>query len=233
MSGVEAVVAFPGAGGSAGMFDEFRAGLRPIALIVPDTPGRGRRTRSSARTVQEAAAELAAELDSRLTGRRYAVFAACVGTLIAFELLREQRRRHLRAPERLLVCGRGGPHLGGGLDEYVDWSDDQLDEYLAGSLPPGYDTQRLPPPLRRLIRSRLRTDIELAAAYRYDEDDPLDVPVYGYRGNAGDPTTEEDLRSWHPHTSSDFRTGTAPGGAYFYLENPASVRTGIVGESPA
>jgi surfactin synthase thioesterase subunit len=218
---VEVVVAFPGAGGSAGMFDGLRAGLRPAELVVPDTPGRGRRTRSPVKTYQELASELCTDLERRLAGRPYTMFAVCVGTLVAYELLREQRRRCLPAPERLVVCGRGAPDRGGFLEEYVDWTDDQLDEYLGASLPDSYDWERLPLALRQVIRVRLRRDIELASNYRYDEQPPLRVPLHALRGADGDPTTEEDVRSWRRHTSHDFEARTVPGGAYFYLDDPA------------
>ncbi|MFI0418766.1 thioesterase II family protein [Spongiactinospora sp. 9N601] len=227
---LEVLVAFPGAGGSAGMFAGLRACLAGhLQLLIPDTPGRGRRTHAAQTDVRELAAELCPELRERISGRPYAVFSACIGTVTAFELVCEQRRRGLPMPSKFLVCGRAAPDLAGGLGAYADWSDDMLDMFLRESLPPDYDWDRMPPELLGVLRRRIRKDIELVASYEYREEEQLDVAIHAFHGDGDTETTRDDLESWRGHAAGRFDLHEVPGGAYFYLTNPEALAQALTG----
>lgn len=215
------VIAFPGAGGSAGMFSEIRKRMSGVAdLIIPDTPGRGRRTRSQSIDVRTLIAELSAELRDKIADREYTMFGACFGALIAYELLREQRRQRQPMPTRFLVCGRAAPDLPWGFDTYAAWSDDMLDEFMRQTLPASYQWEQTPAELREIVRNRLRKDIELGLSYEYREESPLDMPIHAYGGQDDTHTSQEHLESWRRHTTGGYALHMIPGGTSFYLESP-------------
>jgi medium-chain acyl-[acyl-carrier-protein] hydrolase len=226
----EVVVAFPGGGGSSGMFDQLRKRLSGTAdVIVPDTPGRGRRTRSRLTDVRAVAAELRPELRERIGDRPYVVFAACLGTLVGYELLRELSHARERMPVRFVVCGRPAPDLPAELERYVDWPDRRLDAFLRDTLPSDYDWDRIPVELRDIIRNRLKKDIELGAAYRHHAEERLQVPIHAYGGRSDTHITRDDLDTWRTHTAVEFGLHLVPGGAYFYLEDPDTIIPALIG----
>lgn len=219
-----AVVVFPGVGGSAGMFADLRRHLpSTVDFVVPDTPGRGRRTRSTVDRVDVLAGELSAELNVRVAGRPYVVFAACFGTVIAFEVLRAHRRHAVPLPVRLVVCGRPAPDTAGGLGEYVSWSTEQMAAFLRRSLPADHDWDTMPDELRQVLLSRLRKDIAVGAGYAYADGDPFDVPIVAYHGLSDTETTRSDLESWRRHTTAGLTVRSVPGNSYFYLTGAEAV----------
>lgn len=230
------LVAFPAAGGGVWMFAALRrqipAGLK---LVVPDLPGRGKRARCGlVLDIFQLVAELCDEVTEQVSGRPYAVFGSCFGSLIGFELVREIRRRNLRLPQAFLVSARQPPDTAPSYAHLLGRTDEQLRAYLQRNRPIDR-SNRGAVQLQDLLLKQLRTDIRIGASHNYAAEAPLSMPIYAYHGASGIDEKAEDLATsaegldhWRAHTTGSFRLDVVPGGRDFYMTDPSRLVADLV-----
>ncbi|MFD0883310.1 thioesterase II family protein [Streptosporangium algeriense] len=217
------LIAFPAAGGGKWMFTGLRRALPPgLKLVVPDLPGRGKRTRdTSVGSVAELVTELCDELEPEFHHGRYVLFGSCFGSLVAFELLREIRRRGHPMAEAFVVSARKPPDIAESYRAYAGWTDEQLGGYLDYIWP----AERVNGEngalgaLRGLVIRQLRRDVQIAANYDFEPERVFDLPIYAYRGADDQSITAEELKTWRSHTSGPFTFRAVTGGRDFYADD--------------
>jgi surfactin synthase thioesterase subunit len=140
-----------------------------------------------------------------------------MGAAIAFELVRELRRRGRPLPRILIASGARAPQF---RRHHVPPSAPSREAFVE-------ELRRLQgipaevlddPALMRAILPALEADAALYRNYIYAEDLSLPTPVRAY-GGAEDPNVRrEHLEEWAEQTNASFAVRTFPGG-HFYLSS--------------
>ncbi len=219
---------FPFAGGGASAYRLWANDLPShIELCAVQLPGRESRLREAALYHMTDLVDALATGIQRELDRPFAFFGHSLGSLVAFETIRELRRRWQPQPLHLFASGRQGPQL------------PDTDSHLH-TLP---DAQFMPAVQRRydgipaavmqsaelmeLVRPVLRADMTIVETYTYQDALPLDVPITVF-GGLQDRTSRSDLDAWGLQTSADFRLQMFPGKHFFIQPRRAQVIRTIV-----
>jgi surfactin synthase thioesterase subunit len=204
---------FPFAGGGAGAYrrwvDSDWAGIdvQPVQL-----PGRENRMGElPGFTVAEVTAALLPRLD-----RPFALYGHSMGGRLAFEVVRELRRRGAPAPVRLYLGATRPP------DAPPDPGDRPGGDVMArlASLGGPDDGALANPELRELLLPVLRSDFAWIDAYRHSPEPPLDVPLVVVAGRDDPAVPPTVTAGWQRHTVAGCRLLTLPGGHLFLRTRP-------------
>ena len=209
----------PHAGGGASAYRAWLGKVPGVDVLPVQPPGREGRLRD---TPHERMTSLVGELASVITevagARPYAVYGHSLGALVAFETLREIRRRSGEQPVRLFVSGCVAPHCT--YDDgppVVGMSQPELVQMLRqlGGTP---DWLLADPEVLQMILPAVRADFSVKETYSYVTAAPLDVPVTVLASTADARAPFEYQQKWRELTSADFETHTLTGGHFAVFE---------------
>lgn len=212
--GGQRLFCFPGAGAGASTFAPWRGALPGVDVIA--FRGRGRESRLLEKpspdlmaTVREAADAL-----EPLVMVPWALFGHSFGALVAFEVVRELRRRAAPSPVGLMVAAARSPRsrIAGGPP-----AREELIRLLTARA--GEWGQPLDADLLEIMLPPLEADTTAAAAYAYRREPPLDFPVVAMAGSEDSEMDAGELRGWEIETTSEFRLQVVPGGHFFIDSN--------------
>jgi medium-chain acyl-[acyl-carrier-protein] hydrolase len=217
------LVCFHHGGGGASSFNGWRR-LLPlqIGLLRVQLPGReDRMAEPSVGDIGRLIPELVDAL-APLCERPAGFYGHSLGAVVAFEAIRELRRRGAPPPLGLFVSGRRAPHLPLSHDAYCLASEIDLIGYLKsmGGLAPALLAK---PHWRKALLPVIRNDLMMSDLYVYREEPPLTCPIV-YFAAASDPwvkLTEGD--AWGAHSSAPFRSRVLPGGHFFEPNEQAAL----------
>lgn len=216
-SGRVRLLCLPFAGGGAGVFIPWAKTLPPeIEVWAVRLPARESRWKEPPTTSLIAiASRLADELAPHLADMPYAVFAYSVGSLIAFELLRELRRRGLPLPGIFIAGGRAAPQIpirGAILHALSDaqFVDAMVHRYQGIPRVVLEDRELL-----QLYLPPLRADMTANETYCYVEEAPLAIPLVAMGGLDDSTLLFADLTAWRAQTDATFELEMFPGGHFF------------------
>lgn len=207
----------PFAGGGAIAYRDWRNSLpRTVSLDVVALPGRENRL---AEPPEFQVADIASALVERID-RPYAVYGHSMGGRLAFEVVRELRRRNAPPPLRLYVGACRPPHVPEESAAAADLSDDDLIARVAsfGGTPAEVFAD---PDLRALLLPIVRADFTWLRDYEYVPEPALDSPVVAFAGLDDATMPPESMTGWARHTRAGFRLHTVRGGHFFLSESPA------------
>lgn len=206
---------FPYAGGSAGIYQPWRATLDPgIDLVAVQMPARGARMSEPAmRDLPEIVKRLA-EVVIATPGVRFAFFGHSLGALVAFELTRYLAAHQLTTPVKLIVSGASGPQASRELEPLDETDDDKLIQRLSRykGTPPEILQHR---ELMRLMGPAIRADFALAGNYVYRAGPALRMPITVFAGTSDDEVDAEQAHAWQRETSAAFRLHAFDGDHFF------------------
>jgi medium-chain acyl-[acyl-carrier-protein] hydrolase len=181
-----------------------------------ELPGRAARLREPPfRRIGELATALATSLEAR-RGEPLAFFGHSLGALLAFEVVREMRRRGAPPPRHLFVSSRRGPRISepdGAIHGLPDAA------FLA-EVQRRYDA--IPgevlrePDLMQLLLPTLRADFEMLETYEYAEEEPLECPITAIGGREDPLVPLEALEAWRLETRGPFRLRQFSGGHFYF-----------------
>ncbi|PZG44113.1 hypothetical protein C1I98_17665 [Spongiactinospora gelatinilytica] len=174
------IFCLPYAGGTASAFGRWPAALLGHVEVCPiELPGRQTRWHDNPFThagplVDALAAALAGEFDIP-----YALFGHSMGSLLAFELARELRRRGVGEPRVLFVSGGPAPQLPRAHPSIHDQPDTAVVAKLRtlGGLP---DEIYESPELLELLMPTIRADFSVGETYEYRVEPPLTCPIVAF-----------------------------------------------------
>ncbi|MEU8395439.1 thioesterase domain-containing protein [Nonomuraea sp. NPDC048892] len=228
---VRTLFCLPYAGGGAGAYTGLlRAlsavpGLPGLTVVPVQLPGRENRiAEPPAFTIAEVADEVAPA-----THEPYALYGHSMGARLAFEVVRELRRRGLRGPSRLYVGGAHPPDRRVPLAAAVDLPDDAFIDQLirrSGALP---ELKHLPE-LRELMMPVLRSDFTWIKNYSFVPEPAIDCPVVAFTGLDDGEVGATDMLGWARHTTAGFRLRTLRGGHLFVKDRPAELASLIAAD---
>src|ERR1035437_4562561 len=202
---------FPHAAGGAG----HALALSGWAAVPVRLPGRESRLADAPfERMGPLVAALASHIDSYLD-HPFAFFGHSVGAVVAFELVRELRRRSRPLPKMLISSGARAPQFRRRHVPPPAPSHEAFVEELRRLQ--GIPAEVLDDPaLMRAILPALASDAALYRNYVYAEAPPLPIPVRAY-GGADDPNVRrQHLDGWAEQTTASFAVRVFPGG-HFYL----------------
>lgn len=206
---------FPAAGGGATPFVPWRAWLSPDVGLCPVLlPGRETRLREPAFTEMSALVTAVADGLEPAFDRPYALLGYSLGSLVAFELARELRRRGVDPPEHLFVVSRSAPDLREP-SPMGHLPDDAFVAALQGryaALPPQIVAD---PEMMAIFLPVLRADFAVLEGYRHVVEAPLTVPIAAWFGTMDGTLTHERVAAWEAHTSAAFELHAFDAGHFF------------------
>ncbi len=204
---------FPYAGGAASVFRGWPEHLAPdIELFPIQLPGRENRIGEPLFRRLDLLVTRLTEVLLPFMDRPFAFYGHSMGTLIAFELARELRRRQCSGPICLLVSGRCAPHIPDPELPLHRLADDEFREGLRcynGTHEAVLNNSEL----MELFVPLLRADFELCETYEYKDEAPLECPISAFAGI--DEPCRDMLGEWRKQTVSDFDSELFSGDHFF------------------
>ncbi|MGW1954889.1 thioesterase II family protein [Streptomyces sp. NPDC001920] len=213
----------PYAAGAASVYAGWSGALGERIEICPiEYPGRQTRWRESPHVrleplVDALASALKGELDVP-----YALFGHSMGSLVAFELARELRRRGVGEPHALFVSGGRAPRLRHEQPRIHDQPDAFVVERLRrlGGLPTEVCDE---PELLELLMPAVRADFAVCETYRYRPESRLSCPVVAFAGTEDREVPAERMSAWAEETSGPFVRYVLPGDHFFLRPSQAAL----------
>ncbi|UPK75795.1 alpha/beta fold hydrolase [Nocardioidaceae bacterium SCSIO 66511] len=165
--------------------------------------------------------ELTDALERRLD-RPYALFGHSVGARLAFEVVRELRRRGLPEPVFLGASACPAPQLPVESPEDSTLSDDAFLDRVAsiGGMPAHVLTD---PEVRELVLPALRADFDYVDTYRYEPESPLRVLLHAFGGDDDPEARPDQIQAWQSQTVGPFRCTILRGDHFFVTEQRDAV----------
>ncbi|HEX8078661.1 MAG TPA: alpha/beta fold hydrolase [Jatrophihabitans sp.] len=209
----------PHAGGGASAYRAWLGRLPGVDVLPVQPPGREARLRDAPyEQMAPLAADLAGVITEAAAGRPFAVYGHSLGALVAFETLREIRRRGGEQPVQLFVSGCVAPHCP--IEDgppVTGMTQPQLVQMLRqlGGTP---DWLLADPEVLQMILPAVRADFSVKETYSYQPEPPLDVPVTVLSSTADPRAPHEWQQRWHEQTSAGFALHTLPGGHFAVFE---------------
>ena len=166
---------------------------------------------------------LAAEADRSLAGP-FALYGHSLGAIAAFELARELRRLDAPPPELLGVSGQAAPQLPRSGRDARELGDLELLEEVRGfgGTPEALLSEE---GAAGLLLPGLRRDLELASAYEYSAEAPLDVPILAFASLSDPVASPVEVAGWSAQTARSFELHRLPGDHFFVLDATPVVAT--------
>jgi surfactin synthase thioesterase subunit len=209
---------FPYAGARASAFRLWPAGLPgEVEACAVQLPGRENRiTEPLISAIDELVPivcdALIADCDSP-----FAFFGHSTGALVAFELIRELRRRSAPLPCHLLVSGSRAPHIPEPRPLHQLSETDFLRELRRFSGTPEAVLQSKE--LMQIYIPILRADLALEEAYQHRVEPPLDIPIAAFGGTMDKEAAADVLNPWARYTSRAFTLEMIDGDHFFLHSN--------------
>jgi surfactin synthase thioesterase subunit len=219
---------FPHGGGSAAEYVRWGRELPTVEVHAVQLPGRG--TRLGEPPLTDMATLVTALVDRLPFGRRdgYALFGHSLGSLVAYEVACELRRRGGPLPGHLVLSGFRAPSRPSLVEPVHHLGDDDLIAEVDrrhGGFPPEVAGD---PALRRMLAGYLRADYQILETYEYVDSEPLPVPIT-VLGGRSDGVTGADLAAWQRHTTEPVTVRLFPGGHFYLREHGPEVRRAVAG----
>jgi medium-chain acyl-[acyl-carrier-protein] hydrolase len=212
---------FPHAGGGASTYRGWSASLPHDLEVCPvQPPGREGRLREAAFTELKPMVPVLADALQPYMDLPFVFFGHSLGSLAAFELARELRRRGRAQPLHLFVSGRCAPHLPPRDEPIHALPEPEFIEKLRelNGTPEevlGHEE------LMKLLIPILRADFSVHETYQYVEEEPLDMGISAFGGLGDVDVRREDVEGWRQHTRGRFRLRMLPGD-HFFINNSGS-----------
>jgi len=215
---------FPYAGGGAAAYRTWPNHLPgDVEVCAIQLPGRderlGETPYSDLVTLLEALAEgLAPRLEAP-----YAVFGHSLGALLAYELVRHQRRRGGNLPVHLFVSARRAPHVPSREPPCHLLPEQAFIQALVrryNGIPQAILAE---PAVMRLFLPVLRADFSVMETYRFVAEDPLDQAITAFGGLDDQVVSRADLETWRMTTRGECAIHMIPGGHFFLQTAPTAL----------
>jgi medium-chain acyl-[acyl-carrier-protein] hydrolase len=211
---------FPYSGGAALAFREWSNRLpESVEVWAAEYPGRGTRRREPSCLRLAPLVEGLATAVTALADRPFAFFGHSMGSLVAFELSREIRRRGLPPLGDLIVSGAPAPQcLEPGAFRH-DMSEPELIALLQTLN--GTPAALLENPgFLKMVLPVMRADFEVRGTYVHTEQPPLDCPLLACGGELDPDASLSQLQAWSIHTAATFELQRFPGDHFYLNESP-------------
>jgi len=209
---------FPYAGGGASAFRSWPNYLPgQVEVCAVQLPGRENRLKDSPFTRLEPLVQAFMEVLPPYLDLPFALFGHSLGAAAAFELARQLRREYDLTSVCLFASARVAPQLPNRESPVYRLSDAALIDRLRhfNGTP---DCILQDAQLMRSLLPLLRADFEVNETYVCTPDEPLNCPIFAFRGSKDEIMTYDEVAAWREQTNSLFTLRTIPGD-HFFIHN--------------
>jgi len=216
-SGGMRMFCFPPGGAGAIVFRPWMAMLKPVIEVCPiEFPGRLARIREpAAESIVQLANAIAEVLEGEIAGP-FVMFGYSMGSTVAFETIRELRRRLGIEPEVFFVAARHAPNVVKPSRSISHITDAELLAWFQDTYG-AFPKQLLnDPDLLRMVTSILRCDARIAEEYTYTAELRLGCPIHVFAGKDDRSTRDDELRAWQFETTAHCSLEVFAGGHFFW-----------------
>jgi surfactin synthase thioesterase subunit len=205
---------FPYASGGASLYRAWPAGLpADVEVCAVQLPGREGRIAEPPNPSLKALVPLIADALTPYLDLPFALFGHSMGSILAFELCRELRRRKGPMPFQLIASGCHSPDLPD-RDVIHDKSDEDIFKHLGGL--GGISKAALENrELMTMVLPLIRADGSVTETYVFTEEAPLELPLTVFGGELDPKATHETIEAWRPHSTGPVSTEYFPGDHFF------------------
>jgi surfactin synthase thioesterase subunit len=206
---------FPYAGAGVGAFYRWKSAiLDTVELCAIQMPGREDRLDEAPITSMEVLRRYLAEQITPYLDRPCVFFGHSLGALVAFETVRELRRRGLPLPVTMILSGRRAPQIGYDTQPWHTLANEELVARIRGL--GGTRVGVLEDPqLRDLLLPLLRADLTLNETYQYRPEAPLPMPATLLRARDDSVASLEQADAWRLQFRTPPRCVDYDGGHFF------------------
>ncbi|MBL6449389.1 SDR family oxidoreductase [Fulvivirga sp. 29W222] len=196
------LVCFHDAGGNANLYADWEEKLaNNIQLVTVELPGRGKSSSMQPFTNMKQAVHKISDTLMGVMDKPAIFFGHSMGGLIAFEVMRELRRRLARPPVSLIVSST--PQLASYDKQHLDHNAD--DQTLTKRFP-HLSKEAIPDTeLREILIRLLRNDLILLDSYKYEFAPPMDVNIIAIHGKSDITVSNKQMNLWKNETTLKFR----------------------------
>ena len=199
-----------------------------VELLAIQLPGRESRYREAALTDAHEAARLLADAIEPYLDLGYAFFGYSMGALIAFEVIRELRRRGAPMPVQLFAGARRAPQLAATRAPLAHLPREAFlrqvcDEYYE-SPPPAWQNAEL----LQIILPVLRADMALCESYLYRHEPPFAFPIRAFAGQRDRSAPLSTVQAWREQTTGAFDIEVFEGGHFFINSSLPGVQHDLI-----
>lgn len=154
-----------------------------------------------------------------LLDRPFAFYGHSMGSIVAFELAHELRRRGKAFPRALFAAAHKAPKI-----PHVEVLSELPDDELFAHLGKLSATAQLSenPDLLQLMLPTLRCDLSLCDFYAYRPQPKLSCPITVFGGQE-DVVSRMELEAWSEETEGPFEVEMLPGGHFFLFSSRADL----------
>lgn len=206
-------VPFAGAGASA--FNTWSSAFpESVELHAIQLPGRESRYSEPVLGDAHEAARLLADAIESYLDCRYAFFGYSMGGLIAFEVVRELRRRRAPMPAQLFVGAMRAPQLAPTLPLQAKLPLEMFIKHVRDyydSPPEAWKN----PDLLKIVLPVLRADMALCQDYVYRHEPPFEFPIQAFAGLRDRSAPLSAVQAWREQTTGEFSVEAFDGGHFF------------------
>lgn len=215
------ILCFPYAGGSAHAYLPWSAAAPDdVEILCLRTPGRGDRARERSIGAMAALVGEIASVVEALDASTLALFGHSFGSLVAFEVCRELRRRDAALPRVLFVSGRHAPSVPTSFSPLHQLSNEELLQQMERRYGRGVpDSVMQDAPLAELLLAGLRSDLRMDELYSYRREAPLPCPIFAFAGSGDTSLSSSMVDGWGCETAAAFGTRWWRGGHFFIDEH--------------
>lgn len=210
-------------GGGASMYKDWAKDLVGGSdLVAIQLPGRENRfDEPLLNNVLEIANQLFLNFSS-YCNEPYIFFGHSIGALISFEFTRLLRQKGMSQPKHLVVSGSKAPHVPYSRLPIHNLPDVELiDKLRQYNGTPNYILEDAE--LMAIFLPIIRADFCISETYRYNDTEPLTVPITALGGLSDNTLDIQDLLRWQEQTNSIFHYGLLPGDHFFIKPSYQSV----------
>ena len=205
----------PYAGGGASAYNSWSNSFPDtIELHAVQLPGRESRYNEPKFTDIHQTVRALADSIKPYLDRPYALFGYSMGALIAFELIRELRRRGEPPPVQLFAAAMGAPQIPPVCPSLVDLPNDSFLEEMRHYYDPPQDAWNLPE-LLEIILPTLRADMWMCDGYIYNPEPRFACPIHVFAGQDDRSSPPTIVREWRQQTTEDFNMDVFDGTHFF------------------
>jgi len=206
---------FHHAGGGASTYRGWGSSLLSDVEVCPvQTPGRENRLREPPYLNLKPLIPVLADALKPYMDLPFVFFGHSLGSLAAFELARELRRRGWAQPLHVFVSGRCSPELAPREEVIHNLPDAEfLEKIREMNGTPEEVLQH--EELMKLLLPILRADFTVHETYEYTEEEPFDAGISAFGGLGDVDIHREDLEGWKKQTRGRFRLRMLPGDHFF------------------
>jgi surfactin synthase thioesterase subunit len=159
----------------------------------------------------------------------FAFYGHSLGAVVAFECVRELRRRHQPLPIYLAVGGSRAPGLADRTPKIARLAEPELIAALRrykGTPEEVFENREL----LDLMLPMIRADFAMAEDYARDDGEPLPIPLRSFAGADDATVGAADVAAWSVESTFPLPSIVLPGGHFFMREAGVALRETLAGD---